>query len=78
MTTAKKLASVSFLNDHSISLDVEQVVDIELGAPMQMEDGSWFCDLIIRSGNGTLAIQMLADNPERFQPRSAVPPADEY
>jgi hypothetical protein len=66
MKTAKTVASVCFLDNHSISMDVEQVGSIEMGTPMQVEDGTWFCEMIIRSANGTLAVQMLADNPERF------------
>jgi len=48
MKTAKTVASVCFLDNHSISMDVEQVSSIEMGAPMQVEDGTWFCELIIR------------------------------
>ena len=66
MKTAKTVASVCFLDNHSISMDVEQVGSIEMGAPMQVDDGTWFCEMIIRSANGTLALQMLADSPERF------------
>ena len=66
MKTAKTVASVCFLDNHSISMDVEQVSSIEMGAPMQVDDGTWFCEIIIRSANGTLALQMLADSPERF------------
>jgi len=66
MKSAKTVASVSFLDNRSISMDMEQVVGIELGAPIEIEPGQWFCELIIRSTNGTVALQMLADAPERF------------
>lgn len=66
MTRAKTVASVSFLDNHSISMDVEGVVGIALGTPMKLGDGQWFCELIVRAANGTLAVQMLADAPERF------------
>ncbi len=73
MTKAKTVASVSFLDNHSISMDVENVVGIAIGTPMKLGDGQWFCELIVRSGNGTLAVQMLADSPERFFVRSPEP-----
>jgi hypothetical protein len=47
-------------------MDVESVVAISLSTPMELSDGEWFCELIIRSENGTVALQMLADSPERF------------
>lgn len=75
MKTAKTVASVSFLDNHSISMDVEQVIGIEVGSPMQLDDGTWFCDLIVRSDNGTVAIQMLADSPDRFEVQEPPPPS---
>jgi hypothetical protein len=33
---------------------------------MQLGEGQWFCELIIRSANGTLAVQMLAHEAEVF------------
>ena len=67
MKSSKTVASVSFLSDRTISMDVEQVTAIEIGEPMEVEPGSWFAELIIRSSNGILSVQMLADNPERFR-----------
>ena len=67
MKSGKTVASVSFLSDRTISMDVEQVTAIEIGEPMEVEPGSWFSELIIRSANGILSVQMLADNPDRFQ-----------
>ncbi len=66
MTKAKTVASVSFLDNQSISMDVEAVQGIALGAPMEIGEGQWFCELIVRSANGTLAVQMLAESPDRF------------
>jgi hypothetical protein len=66
MTKSKTVASVSFHNNHSVSMDVEEVLGITMGEPMKVSDDQWFCELIIRSANGTLAVQMLADYPERF------------
>jgi len=64
---SKTVASVSFLSDRTISMDVESVAAIEVGEPMEVEPGSWFSELIIRSANGILSIQMLADDPKRFR-----------
>ncbi len=66
----KTVAAVSFRNDHSISMDVEDVTSIEMGAPMEAGDGNWFCELIIRSSHGFVAMQLLADDPARFRVRS--------
>jgi hypothetical protein len=66
MKTAKTVASVSFLDNRSISMDVESVVAISVGIPIQVDEGQWFCELIVRSTNGTVAMQLLADSPERF------------
>lgn len=66
MTKAKTVASVSFLDNRSISMDVEDIVDMELGNPMPVDEGKWFCELLIRTSNGTLAMQLLADDPARF------------
>lgn len=62
----KTVAAISFRDNHSISMDVEAVSSIELGAPLELEDGTWFCEMIVRSGNGIISLQMLADDPERF------------
>ena len=68
MPKGKMVASVSFLDNRSISMDVESVSGITIGTPMEVEEGQWFCELIIRSENGIVSLQMLADSPERFQP----------
>jgi len=47
-------------------MDIEGVHGIELGAPTDLGDGMWACELIIRSENGNVAIQLLADDPEKF------------
>lgn len=63
----KTVAAVSFRNDHSVSMDIEDVTAIEMGAPMEAGDGRWFCELIVRSANGFVAMQLLADDPSRFK-----------
>ncbi len=66
--TSKTVASVSFRDDRSLSVDIEDVRAIELGAPIQVaEDGQWFCELIVRGGDGFVALQLLADDPSRFK-----------
>jgi len=58
----KTVAAISFLNNHSLSMDVEEVTGIQVGAPIQVEDGLWTCELLIRSTRGTVALQLLSDS----------------
>ncbi len=74
MDKAKPVASVCFLDNRSISMDIESVIGIDVGTPMRLGDGEWFCELIVRSTNGTVALQLLADGPDRF----AVRPPETY
>ena len=67
MKARKTVASVSFHDNHSLSLDIEQVLGIEMGTPIELEEGQWFCEVIVRSHNGNLSVQMIAENPERFR-----------
>lgn len=62
----KTVAAISFRDNHSLSMDVEGVCGIDMGRPMQMDDGTWFCDMLIRTDHGTIAVQMLADAPEKL------------
>jgi hypothetical protein len=66
MDKAQAVASVCFLDNRSISMDVEAVIGIDLGLPMEVGDGQWFCELIVRSSNGVVALQMLSNDPSRF------------
>ncbi|MDR3436930.1 hypothetical protein [Telmatospirillum sp.] len=66
MEKAKPVASVCFLDNRSISMDIESVIELDAGTPMKLGEGEWFCELIVRSANGTVALQLLADSPERF------------
>ncbi len=77
MEKAKPVASVCFLDNRSISMDIESVIGIDIGTPMRLDEGEWFCELIIRSTNGTVALQLLADNSERFTVRVPESPYDE-
>lgn len=62
MTT---VASISFHNDKSVSMDIESVHCISITAPVELEDGSWACELIIRSANGTVALQLQAESADK-------------
>jgi len=62
----KTVASVSFHSNHNLSMDVDEVQGISIGTPMKVAEGQWFCEMIVRSANGTLAINMLADEPSKF------------
>lgn len=66
MNKAKTVASISFLDNHSICMDVEKVVGVSIGKPMELEAGQWFCELVVRSEHGNLSIQMLAAEPDRL------------
>jgi hypothetical protein len=77
MDKAKPVASVCFLDNRSISMDIEAVIGIDVGTPMRLDEGEWFCELIVRSTNGTVALQLLADNPDRFAVRPPEPPFEE-
>lgn len=62
----KTVAAISFRNDHSLSMDVEDVSRIEIGPPVQLDDGSWGAELLVRSSHGVVAIQLQADTPEKL------------
>lgn len=61
-----KVAAISFNDNHSISMDVEGVTYIGTAAPMQLDDGTWFMELLIRTSSGTVALQLVADQPEQL------------
>jgi len=66
MTANKTVASVSFHSNHNLSMDVDEVQGISMSTPMKLGEGQWFCEVIVRSANGTLAVNMLADDPSKF------------
>ena len=65
--SAKTVAAISFRDNHSLSMDVEAVSRIEMTHPLQLDEGLWTCEMLIRSANGTIALQLLADSPEALQ-----------
>lgn len=62
----KTVAAISFRNDHSLSMDVEDVSRVEIGQPIQLDDGSWGAELLVRSSHGVVAIQLQADAREKL------------
>lgn len=69
----KTVASISFLDNHSLTMDVESVTRIEITTPTEVEEGVWCCELLVRTVNGIVVLNMLADTPEQLQAVSAVP-----
>ena len=63
----KTVAAISFLDNHSLSMDVEAVNRIDVTHPIQLEDGIWTCELLVRSANGTVALQLVANKPESLR-----------
>ncbi|HLO75422.1 MAG TPA: hypothetical protein VK196_03080 [Magnetospirillum sp.] len=63
----KTVAAISFRDNHSVSMDVHSVKHVEVTLPTQLEDGKWFCEMLIRSGNGTVALQLVADDPAKLK-----------
>jgi hypothetical protein len=61
-----KVAAISFNDNHSLSMDVEGVSYIGAAQPMELEDGTWFLELLVRTNNGTIALQLVADSPEKL------------
>ncbi|WP_050750624.1 hypothetical protein [Paramagnetospirillum magneticum] len=61
-----KVAAISFNDNHSLSMDVEGVSYIGAAQPMELEDGTWFLELLLRTDNGTIALQLVADTPEKL------------
>ena len=59
-----KVAAISFNDNHSLSMDVEGVSYIGTAQPMELDDGTWFLELLIRTSNGTIALQLVGDKPE--------------
>ncbi len=61
-----KVAAISFNDNHSISMDVEGVTYIGTAAPIELDDGTWFLELLIRTSSGTVALQLVADSPDKL------------
>lgn len=74
-TEKKAVAAITFNDNRSMSVDIESVTRIQSGKPMDLGGGeSWFLELIIRTENGSVAIQLLADDAEKLQIQSLEAP----
>ena len=65
----KTVAAISFRDNHSLSMDVDGVSHLEVSKPIQLEDGTWCAEMLIHSANGTVALQLLADDPSKLEVR---------
>ena len=63
----KTVASISFHDNKNLSIDIEDVVGIDIGSPQEMAPGLWFVDLIIRSSAGNVSLQLTADSLEKLE-----------
>lgn len=63
----KTVAAISFLDNHSISMDVEGVRYLEMTNPVQIDENTWVCEVLVRNTSGTLAMQLMADSPEKLK-----------
>lgn len=63
---ADTVASISFNSNHSLSMDMENVTAIEVTQPMEVVPGNWACSLIVRSGKGVVALQLLSDSRDKL------------
>ena len=74
-TEKTAVAAITFNDNRSMSVDIEGVKRIECGQPMDMGGGEiWFLELIIRTNNGSVAIQLLSDDSEKLRIQSGEPP----
>lgn len=63
----KTVAAISFHDNKNLSIDIEDVVGIDIGSPQEMTPGVWFVDLIIRSDVGNVSLQLTSDSLEKLQ-----------
>lgn len=63
----KTVAAISFHNNKNLSIDVEDVVGIDIGVPQDLGGGVWFVDLIIRSDIGNVSLQLTSDDVEKLK-----------
>lgn len=63
----KTVAAISFRDNHSLSMDVDGVTHMEISPPVQLEDNLWCCELLVRSANGTVALQLMAEAPDMLR-----------
>ena len=61
-----KVAGISFNDNNGISMDLEGVTHIGTGAPMDLGDGRWFMELLVRTTTGIVALQLVSDSPDKL------------
>ncbi|MBI2239542.1 MAG: hypothetical protein HYU59_01920 [Magnetospirillum gryphiswaldense] len=61
------VAAISFRDNHSLSMDVENVSRIEISPPREVDNGVWFCELMVRNAGGTVVLNLVADEPGKLQ-----------
>ena len=66
--TEKTVAAISFHDNKSLSIDIENVFGIDIGTPQQMAENIWFVDIIVRSDLGNVSLQMTADSMDKLKP----------
>ncbi len=73
-TGQKSVASMTFNDNRSMSVDIERVTRIHSGQPMDAGDGEhWFLELIVRTETGTVALQLLSSDRENLCIQSLEP-----
>ncbi|MBT4888330.1 MAG: hypothetical protein HON65_02100 [Rhodospirillales bacterium] len=63
----KTVASISFHDNKNLSIDIEDVAGIDIGAPQKMAEDLWFVDIIIRSETGNVSLQLTSDDLEKLK-----------
>lgn len=66
----KTVAAISFRDNHSLSMDVDGITRMEITPPVQLDDQLWCCELLIRSIHGTIALQLVSEDPEKLSVQS--------
>ena len=61
------VAAISFRDNHSLSMDVENVIRIEISSAREVDAGVWFCELLVRSEHGTVVMNLLTDDPAKLR-----------
>jgi hypothetical protein len=62
----KTVASISFKDDHSLSMDVTDVTGLTMGAPLKVEEGTWVVEMVVNTAAGKVALQMVGASPDSF------------
>ena len=61
------VASISFHDNKNLSIDIENVSNIDVGTPQKMAEDLWFVDVIIRSDVGNVSLQLTSDTLEKLR-----------